>query len=371
MSDILSLWNDQKKEAQQPAKSAGSNLPKVSAASDNIDRGNSLPLQEGTEKRGNESASKSQEGTGKPIQFMPHLSGKLAEYLSEKSPRQDYSKGVPAPQTQECLLSDPKELSATATALILASHIARFAGTALSESHLKSAQDKLLQCFTQKDAVKLEVEAYELLQWLAGAFDESWQKQTPVENTSGDQSITSEETLIRIIQLAIAKKRDLDMQYYTGSRGEFSERRITPIEITAEKYLIAFCHLREEERVFRLSRILKLTPVRTGADENDELSTLSYPSVEDTKLPPLPELEEPASKSEKPEHKERSRKSSRKVKSKFSKEKRQPVDDSSSPLFSFAKRQKSGKSVQKGTTKVGIPKAKPAVQSVLPGFDFE
>ncbi len=373
MSDILSFWNDQKEEVKQIVKSPDSDIPKAHIASDSPEDGYSVPLPKEAESSIPETQERAQDGTIKPVQFMPHLSGKLADYLSEKSPRQAYSKGVPDPQATGCTLTDPQEMSATATALILASHIVRFAGTALSESHLKSAQDKLLRCFSPKDAVKLEVEAYELLQWLASAFDERWQEQAPDHNASENQSVTSEETLIRIIQLAIAKKRDLDMQYYTGSRGEFSERRITPIEITAEKYLIAFCHLREEERVFRLSRILKLAPVRTDSDENDELSTLSYPSAEDTKLPPLPEVEQSQTKSEKPEKKTNHSVSKHSAtRSKKHKENKQKADDTP-PLFSFAQNQKVAPKKQRSTGKVGVQDSKPKShgQSTLPGFDFD
>jgi hypothetical protein len=137
----------------------------------------------------------------------------------------------------------------------------------------------------------LEVEAYDLLTWFAGSMDESWQLKSPESDNNPGKGETSQSAVVTIISNAIHNHRDLLMRYYTGSRGEFSERRITPIEITAEKYLIAFCHLRQEERVFRLSRIVQLSPILEDGEKAD--AALCYPNVEDTKLPPLPELPEP------------------------------------------------------------------------------
>jgi predicted DNA-binding transcriptional regulator YafY len=51
------------------------------------------------------------------------------------------------------------------------------------------------------------------------------------------------------------------MDYYSHGRGQFTKRRITPISLEAETYLHAYCHLRREERVFRLTRIADLRPV--------------------------------------------------------------------------------------------------------------
>jgi predicted DNA-binding transcriptional regulator YafY len=45
---------------------------------------------------------------------------------------------------------------------------------------------------------------------------------------------------------------------YTGSDGQWSERTVQPRKITLREqatYLVAYCHLRKEERTFRLDRI--------------------------------------------------------------------------------------------------------------------
>ena len=116
-------------------------------------------------------------------------------------------------------------------------------------------------------------------------MNDSWkEKKAEQEDCPADPEACS--SVESIIQYAIQNHIDLEMHYYTGSRGEFSERQITPIEITAEKYLIAFCHLRNEERVFRLSRIVQLSP----AEKTPGYEKLCYPRGKDTLLPPLPAL---------------------------------------------------------------------------------
>lgn len=216
----------------------------------------------------------------------PHLTGKLADHLEQQAPRiiqnaahQFSSENIP--WTAE----DLSTRAAITTALILTSHIIRFANTKLSAQHLIQARDSLLRSFKADDAVYMEVEAYELLQWLAAAIDSNWQPKTSY-NEQNTIAETSEDALIQIISNAIHYQHDLEMKYYTGSSGKFSKRRITPIEITAEKFLIAYCHLRQEERVFRLSRIVTLCPADNAPEHAPKLC---YPSLSDTTLPPLPQ----------------------------------------------------------------------------------
>lgn len=212
----------------------------------------------------------------------PSLNGRLADFLAKQAMRRcdrETLRSADTPWT----IAEVETRAAVATALILTTHIAQFAGTSMDFVRLKAARDTLIHTFKARDAVHIEVEAYNLLQWFATALDPRWapEKQDDEDRISGE---TSKAAIVHIIDEAIDKKRDLQMRYYTGSRGEFSDRRITPLEISAEKYLIAYCHLRREERVFRLSRIARLeTIVEDGS--NDKI--LCYPNPEDLKLPPL------------------------------------------------------------------------------------
>lgn len=63
------------------------------------------------------------------------------------------------------------------------------------------------------------------------------------------------------IQRAIDSGVRLNIRYYSSSTGEVTERQVTPGEIRQEgkfKYLVAYCHLRKDERTFKINAILNL-----------------------------------------------------------------------------------------------------------------
>ena len=74
----------------------------------------------------------------------------------------------------------------------------------------------------------------------------------------------SKEDRIEFIERAIMDQADIDMVYLKG-KDEKSTRRVTPKSIgdmvhMGKKYLgmVAYCHAREEERVFAVARILEM-----------------------------------------------------------------------------------------------------------------
>ncbi|MNL42373.1 hypothetical protein D3C87_1648260 [compost metagenome] len=65
-----------------------------------------------------------------------------------------------------------------------------------------------------------------------------------------------------VIEQAIEEERSLDVSYYSMSREEFSIRRIDPYGVKRVgdlHWLIAYCHLREDRRVFRIDRFKTAT----------------------------------------------------------------------------------------------------------------
>lgn len=61
-----------------------------------------------------------------------------------------------------------------------------------------------------------------------------------------------------VIEQAIEASRSLDVTYFSMSREEFSDRRIDPFGLKKVGdlfWLVAYCHLRGDRRVFRLDRI--------------------------------------------------------------------------------------------------------------------
>jgi hypothetical protein len=61
-----------------------------------------------------------------------------------------------------------------------------------------------------------------------------------------------------VFEEAIAKELPVYIEY-VDKRGERSGRLINPVEITGGKILLAWCHLRNEERAFALNRILSVS----------------------------------------------------------------------------------------------------------------
>ena len=69
-----------------------------------------------------------------------------------------------------------------------------------------------------------------------------------------------EETL-PVIEQAIAAGQTLRLSYWTAGRGERTTRTVDPYRIEWRRntpYLIAYCHARQAERVFRVDRIQAL-----------------------------------------------------------------------------------------------------------------
>ena len=71
------------------------------------------------------------------------------------------------------------------------------------------------------------------------------------------------ETLTSTLQAALASRQPLQLRY-KASNAEETERVIEPLELKYERgngYLRAYCQLRQEERHFRLDRIIALDPL--------------------------------------------------------------------------------------------------------------
>jgi len=63
------------------------------------------------------------------------------------------------------------------------------------------------------------------------------------------------------IEEALGSDRRLRLRYVSAA-GEETRRMVTPLRVTAHAghlYLVAMCHLRQEERTFRLDRIVEIS----------------------------------------------------------------------------------------------------------------
>lgn len=114
----------------------------------------------------------------------------------------------------------------------------RHAGTAL-ESPLRSAIEKISK--TIKGSVNVELE----------------QLRTYYTVANPTATLTNEQVLLDLYKAA-QERHQVEMNYYTNSRGEWTKRTVNPHHLYFENdawYLFAFDHLRGEMRNFHLGRI--------------------------------------------------------------------------------------------------------------------
>jgi predicted DNA-binding transcriptional regulator YafY len=67
--------------------------------------------------------------------------------------------------------------------------------------------------------------------------------------------------LLEALEAAIEAGETVEIDYYTASRAHQTTRRVDPLRLEWRGdvvYLIAYCHLREDQRVFRVDRIERI-----------------------------------------------------------------------------------------------------------------
>ena len=73
-----------------------------------------------------------------------------------------------------------------------------------------------------------------------------------------DRLPTPTGSLLKSLELAIQERATVEIEYYTAGRAHRTTRRVDPLRLEWRGdvvYLIAYCHLRGGERVFRVERI--------------------------------------------------------------------------------------------------------------------
>ncbi len=199
---------------------------------------------------------------------IPTIRGRIAERISRAKPRErediDFGDSV-----GEVLLRSPQERGTVALALLLLENLREHGGTRVPQTTTESVLKKCLATLGPKEVMDLEIEVYETLLWIGSAIDPDWKNDEPLDPDEIDPTKGHSE----LVRWAIAAGQDLQLAYFSRNRGELTERRITPISLEAETYIHAFCHLRRDERIFRISRIAELEPVGGWSRLKKELAT--------------------------------------------------------------------------------------------------
>lgn len=95
----------------------------------------------------------------------------------------------------------------------------------------------------------------------------------------------AEDELVQTLQRAVDARRRVHLDYYSYGRDELTGRDVDPLRVFAEGgqwYLHGYCHLSEDERVFRIDRIrdLEVLDVSTDGTARPEVSGVFQPSAE-------------------------------------------------------------------------------------------
>ena len=84
-------------------------------------------------------------------------------------------------------------------------------------------------------------------------------------------------TVLAALQAAGADRHRVRIDYYAHGRDEHTTRDVDPYRVYADHgqwYVVAFDHLRDEERLFRVDRVLSVEPLDEQFDPPDDVRTL-------------------------------------------------------------------------------------------------
>jgi predicted DNA-binding transcriptional regulator YafY len=105
--------------------------------------------------------------------------------------------------------------------------------------------------------------------------DKKAQKKTAQKS---DNKANLAQTILPLVRSAIDNNNNLKIKYYTHYRGAWSVREVTPYRVYLQDdafYMEAFCHSRQENRIFRLDGI-ESAETLTRKTTNQVAATSSY-----------------------------------------------------------------------------------------------
>lgn len=171
----------------------------------------------------------------------------------------------PAPLT----ITRAHEVSALAVGLLVLRHVEETGRTRLQEQAIEDAVERVTKHLNAEQMMRLEVEAYEVVDWLVGEDKNDYAPRFIAEKEEDNTVLYDPSSSIPdIVRAAVAQTFDLSITYYSSRRMEMNRRVISPKAIAAEVYVRAWCHERRDERIFRMSRIRSAVPVEGRAIKN-------------------------------------------------------------------------------------------------------
>ncbi len=159
---------------------------------------------------------------------------------------------VPSPDAQPPSELSAEERSTIGAALALYATLADRLGADLRPPHTLARQWRRRLTDAERDAADRQVER--LRNALRQATPPPTEDHLPVPTGRH----------LTVLEQAIAAGATVELRYYTAGRDHVTHRRVDPLRLEWRgevAYLIAYCHLRQAQRVFRVERIEALTLV--------------------------------------------------------------------------------------------------------------
>jgi predicted DNA-binding transcriptional regulator YafY len=199
---------------------------------------------------------------------IPSIKGRISEKLKKAQSRveEDEKEMEFKEDPAEITLNTAEERGAVALACLILENLREHGGTRAPRKPLENVLKRTLSTFDRRENMNIEIEAYEILLWIGNTIEPEWRKQ----DTKRVEQINPESSKDDLIRWAILHEEELQIQYYSRGRGELTDRRVTPYTLEAETYLHGYCHLRQDERVFRISRISSIHPAGGWPSAEDE-----------------------------------------------------------------------------------------------------
>ena len=160
----------------------------------------------------------------------------------------------------QVLFEKADERAALLVGALMLQRFREMRGTLVGERVLDRVIERLSKDFSEDTQGTLEEEGEAIMSWLESGeveTDASHYDDFGFERPRHAEHTYSTTETVPLIEQAIEEGFDLEMEYYARSRGEFTTRRITPESFDGDM-VVAYCHLRKEDRVFKVSRIKRI-----------------------------------------------------------------------------------------------------------------
>ncbi len=189
------------------------------------------------------------------LSYLSHLLGDLFRKPRRRRDRRA-STGLQLCSPEDPLeLGAPQERAAVAAGTLLLLLLEERGGTSFQRGELISLAQRSMNSLQGPDKAAITDEVTRVLDWLANGLTE---RQEGVDPRSWGDVHYDPAPYVPVLRGAVADTVDVEIEYFSHNRGQWSRRRVTPLRLEARGTLVAHCHLRGKERRFRLSRIRSL-----------------------------------------------------------------------------------------------------------------